>query len=99
QLNADVAQLVAHHLAKVRVAGSSPVVRSTPRGPRATGAGPSLHLPHAGEGGCGCSVVYACVRDADNLLVPWERRRTCPISGPMAVPESGAAGRRSLRPP
>ena len=27
--NADVAQLVAHHLAKVRVAGSSPVVRST----------------------------------------------------------------------
>jgi hypothetical protein len=29
---ADVAQLVAHHLAKVRVAGSSPVVRS--KGPR-----------------------------------------------------------------
>src|SRR6185503_14896814 len=27
--NADVAQLVAHHLAKVRVAGSSPVIRST----------------------------------------------------------------------
>jgi diguanylate cyclase (GGDEF)-like protein len=27
--NADVAQLVAHHLAKVRVAGSNPVVRST----------------------------------------------------------------------
>jgi hypothetical protein len=26
---ADVAQLVAHHLAKVRVAGSNPVVRST----------------------------------------------------------------------
>ena len=26
--HADVAQLVAHHLAKVRVAGSSPVVRS-----------------------------------------------------------------------
>src|SRR5690606_39865066 len=26
---ADVAQLVAHHLAKVRVAGSSPVVRSS----------------------------------------------------------------------
>ena len=26
--DADVAQLVAHHLAKVRVAGSSPVVRS-----------------------------------------------------------------------
>ena len=30
--HADVAQLVAHHLAKVRVAGSSPVVRS--KGPR-----------------------------------------------------------------
>ena len=26
--NADVAQLVEHHLAKVRVAGSNPVVRS-----------------------------------------------------------------------
>ena len=26
--NADVAQLVAHHLAKVRVAGSNPVIRS-----------------------------------------------------------------------
>jgi hypothetical protein len=30
--NADVAQLVAHHLAKVRVAGSSPVVRSEAAG-------------------------------------------------------------------
>ena len=29
--NADVAQLVAHHLAKVRVAGSNPVVRSEGR--------------------------------------------------------------------
>src|SRR3712207_2286934 len=29
--NADVAQLVEHHLAKVRVAGSNPVVRSEPR--------------------------------------------------------------------
>jgi hypothetical protein len=28
ELHADVAQLVEHHLAKVRVAGSSPVVRS-----------------------------------------------------------------------
>ena len=27
--HADVAQLVAHNLAKVRVAGSSPVIRST----------------------------------------------------------------------
>jgi hypothetical protein len=32
---ADVAQLVAHHLAKVRVAGSNPVVRS--RGHEASG--------------------------------------------------------------
>ena len=31
--HADVAQLVAHHLAKVRVAGSSPVVRSEEIGP------------------------------------------------------------------
>ena len=29
--HADVAQLVEHHLAKVRVAGSNPVVRSEPR--------------------------------------------------------------------
>ena len=29
--HADVAQLVAHHLAKVRVAGSNPVVRSETR--------------------------------------------------------------------
>ena len=27
-VHADVAQLVAHHLAKVRVAGSNPVIRS-----------------------------------------------------------------------
>ena len=31
-MRADVAQLVAHHLAKVRVAGSSPVVRSRGEG-------------------------------------------------------------------
>jgi hypothetical protein len=31
--DADVAQLVAHHLAKVRVAGSNPVVRSRCRKP------------------------------------------------------------------
>ena len=30
--HADVAQLVEHHLAKVRVAGSSPVIRSEERG-------------------------------------------------------------------
>ena len=32
-LHADVAQLVEHHLAKVRVAGSNPVVRSTRKPP------------------------------------------------------------------
>ena len=31
-MHADVAQLVEHHLAKVRVAGSSPVIRSEERG-------------------------------------------------------------------
>ena len=30
ELTADMAQLVEHHLAKVRVAGSNPVVRSMP---------------------------------------------------------------------
>jgi hypothetical protein len=45
---ADVAQLVEHHLAKVRVAGSNPVVRSeVPEavsradGPRLFGTGPA----------------------------------------------------------
>ncbi len=33
-LSADVAQLVEHHLAKVRVAGSNPVVRSAYVGSR-----------------------------------------------------------------
>ena len=31
-MHADVAQLVEHHLAKVRVAGSSPVIRSEEQG-------------------------------------------------------------------
>lgn len=34
EANADVAQLVAHHLAKVRVAGSNPVIRSRGRARR-----------------------------------------------------------------
>ena len=38
--HADVAQLVEHHLAKVRVAGSNPVVRSET--PNAVGADPRL---------------------------------------------------------
>ena len=47
---ADVAQLVEHHLAKVRVAGSNPVVRSerlawvVPRTPGALHAGVSEWL-------------------------------------------------------
>src|SRR5258708_16174629 len=41
--HADVAQLVEHHLAKVRVAGSNPVVRSEARlcGQRTTGFEPA----------------------------------------------------------
>jgi hypothetical protein len=35
---ADVAQLVEHHLAKVRVAGSNPVVRSAKRSSHLSGA-------------------------------------------------------------
>jgi hypothetical protein len=48
---ADVAQLVEHHLAKVRVAGSNPVVRSeVSRGP------PSVEWPR-GEA-TACKAVY-----------------------------------------
>src|SRR5262244_419753 len=45
--SADVAQLVAHHLAKVRVAGSSPVVRSAVRlrAPLALATGTSAEWP------------------------------------------------------
>src|SRR5262244_2458172 len=45
--SADVAQLVAHHLAKVRVAGSSPVVRSAVRlwAPLALAMGTSAEWP------------------------------------------------------
>src|SRR3954468_23925121 len=43
--HADVAQLVAHHLAKVRVAGSNPVVRSAaPKGVQ-WGPGPAAGWP------------------------------------------------------
>src|SRR3954464_14850524 len=40
--HADVAQLVEHHLAKVRVAGSNPVVRSTNARVRGPFRGPLL---------------------------------------------------------
>ncbi len=47
--HADVAQLVAHHLAKVNVAGSSPVIRSAqvlePRGGVAERRGKGLQIP------------------------------------------------------
>ena len=53
---ADVAQLVAHHLAKVRVAGSNPVVRSE-RPPQVCDAGPcSVEWPR-GEA-TACKAVY-----------------------------------------
>jgi hypothetical protein len=52
---ADVAQLVAHHLAKVRVAGSNPVVRS--ERPTGLNAGPcSVEWPR-GEA-TACKAVY-----------------------------------------
>ncbi len=53
--HADVAQLVAHHLAKVRVAGSNPVIRSTPFS-TAPPQVPALTAPHqrpAVIAGCG----------------------------------------------
>jgi hypothetical protein len=57
--HADVAQLVEHHLAKVRVAGSNPVVRSTKsqvrgltqRLPIWPGQGPGDHGPYHGRRG------------------------------------------------
>src|SRR6478752_538780 len=48
-LQADVAQLVERNLAKVEVAGSSPVVRSTGRARRLTSTVPSAR-PGAGSG-------------------------------------------------
>ena len=52
--HADVAQLVEHHLAKVRVAGSNPVVRSVARlrmdlGPREAVRRPSVKLAPTAE--------------------------------------------------
>src|SRR4029077_20483067 len=52
--HADVAQLVEHHLAKVRVAGSNPVVRSVVRlrvdaDPRKTARRPSAKLAPTAE--------------------------------------------------
>ena len=47
QVRADVAQLVEHHLAKVRVAGSNPVVRS--EGAYARAAWPLWHSPFMAE--------------------------------------------------
>src|SRR6266498_2380438 len=52
---ADVAQLVAHHLAKVRVAGSNPVVRSE-RPPQVTCGASSVEWPR-GEA-TACKAVY-----------------------------------------
>src|SRR5699024_4787913 len=45
QAQADVAQLVAHHFAKVRVAGSSPVIRSVRNEPRSEERGSLLAGP------------------------------------------------------
>jgi hypothetical protein len=45
--HADVAQLVEHHLAKVRVAGSNPVVRSISPVQRPPARGPGTNRPRA----------------------------------------------------
>src|SRR5690625_3113363 len=55
-MHADVAQLVEHHLAKVRVAGSSPVVRSVAR-PTPDSSGPNLVGWPRGEAAA-CKAVY-----------------------------------------
>ena len=52
---ADVAQLVEHHLAKVRVASSNPVVRSEPIGSRRLG-------PAEWPSGIGKGLPRACTR-------------------------------------
>ena len=59
-LHADVAQLVEHHLAKVRVAGSNPVVRS-----EVPGAVSPVFMTLRGQGPCG---------SAGTLAGPLERR-------------------------
>jgi hypothetical protein len=56
-LRADVAQLVEHHLAKVRVAGSNPVVRSERVSPTPAGStAPTVEWPR-GEA-TDCKSVY-----------------------------------------
>ena len=59
-LHADVAQLGEHHLAKVRVAGSNPVVRS-----EVPGAVSPVFMTQRGQGPCG---------SAGTLAGPLERR-------------------------
>ena len=92
---ADVAQLVEHHLAKVRVAGSSPVVRSRPRGSSIPGVHPS---------GCARAIGAAVARFPDTEEVtgsipvsPTGRRRPQILDlGPSVIVRHGAStcGRR-----
>ena len=69
--SADVAQLVAHHLAKVRVAGSSPVIRSTT---------PPDHHDPAGVFLCLGTVIRcrrpsSTAKPATALIMRWRVRR------------------------
>ena len=76
--NADVAQLVAHHLAKVRVAGSNPVVRSWVGVPCSRGAltSPTRHVsggatPRPRPGGASPPGPPATVPDRFGVLLGW----------------------------
>ena len=67
--HADVAQLVEHHLAKVRVAGSNPVVRSTKervRGCRMVQAAVRLRSRSRRDytASCSCNAPTDCERVA-----------------------------------
>jgi hypothetical protein len=72
---ADVAQLVAHHLAKVRVAGSNPVIRSkgavasTPAVEWPSGEATACKAVHTGSIPVSTSVVVVTVSRLPLILV------------------------------
>ena len=86
---ADVAQLVEHHLAKVRVAGSNPVVRSVARlrvdsDPREAVRRPSVKLAPTAEWPSGLGKgLQSPVRGFDS------RRRLASVQPPLAVHTKG----------
>ena len=65
--HADVAQLVAHHLAKVRVAGSNPVVRSDSSRASSLCRGSGIQLPAEWPSGLGKG-LQSPVRGFDSRL-------------------------------